>query len=177
MNDTFHFGPTRIKIVVLTSLLVASSILGLFLKESIPLEAAFYLSPIVYIALSIRPPEARSPVAVSRGWRGRLLQVALGVFGLGMLLCFPANEGFKSSEHHLGEYVLSSLVSDFLGWAFIVPLALYTIVRQCSAWISPQTPRLRFGVFLFAMGCARIILIFLAYMLLSILHHVLSVKL
>jgi hypothetical protein len=89
---------------------------------------------------------------------------------IGILFCFPGNSGLASNEDSL-KYLISNIILDIVGWAFIFPLVFYITVRQCRAWISPPAPRLRFGTFLFAAGCVRIIVSIYASILLAIIRR------
>lgn len=162
MNYCFDFYPTRRKIIVLASSLL---VVGLFLNQTIPI--VIFTFPFVYVVLSIRSPSTQSPSTDGGGWKGRIFQVILGV--LGLLMCTPGGDGFAMSQKEPFKYIISNIVLDIVGWAFITPLAFYIIVRQCRAWISPRTPRLRFGTFLFAVGCLRIILGLYSLILLDLL--------
>ena len=96
------------------------------------------------------------------------MQTVLGVVGI--LFCFPGNGGLASDEDS-SKYIISNIILDIVGWAFIFPLVIYITVRQFRAWISPAGPRLRFGMFLFAVGCVRIIVSIYASISLAIIRR------
>ena len=156
------------KAALLVSLLATSLLASYFVRGSTLIEAALFVSPIIYVLSSIRFPTTESPCTGSCEWRGKILQTMLGFIGI--LFCLPGNSGLANNKDSL-KYLISNIILDIVGWAFIFPLVFYIMVRQCRAWISPLAPRLRLGTFLFAVGCVRIIVTIYASILLAIIRR------